>query len=71
MLEPHHRRTLRDQLLDAEQSRSVITVDIADKAHRGTVRDVGVDYVTIMTGDGMVDCALFHVRAVEWDQAAG
>jgi len=60
------RCTLRDRLLEAEQVRHPVTVQMVGAIHGGLVEDVGVDYVTIRTERGEVDCALFHVVSITW-----
>ncbi len=66
MTTPPARRTLRDQLLDAEQARAEVTIETATGNHRGFIKEVGVDYATLKTEQGETDCALFHIVSVDY-----
>ena len=61
------RRTLRDQLLDAEQLRHPLNITTAaGHSLSGTLTDVGIDYVTIESESSTSDVALFHIVSVGW-----
>ena len=60
----HAPTTLRDVLLDAEQARRSVTVNLLGMTASGAVDDVGIDHVTLVTDSGTVDLALFWIQAV-------
>ena len=64
---PPPRRSLRDQLFEAEQLRCQLEVSMVTGARiAGTPIDVGVDYVTVDVEGDTVDIALFHIVSLEW-----
>lgn len=64
---PPPRRTLRDQLLEAEQLRCKLEITTVDGGRiAGTPSDVGIDYVALQTTDRTVDIALFHIVSIGW-----
>ena len=65
-------RTLRDQLTELEKTLHEVTIHTTAPyrnaaSYRGTVSEVGIDYVTVQSADGLTDCALFHIVSVTWN----
>lgn len=60
------RRSLRDRLLEAEDSGMIVVVGTADgSAHRGFVEAVGVDHVELAHADVRLTIALAHICVIE------
>lgn len=60
------RRSLRDRLLEAEDSGAIVTLVVGDgAAHRGSIAAVGVDHIDLVRGHTVITVAIEHIAVIE------